>query len=192
MAGREGSDKPEKFKSNVAEDLASASGLPPANFRIKDASQDTGSIILDVEVMPDPLAFRTHLLAVKALAEQVVDPSSKLRSGMITIHATGVEVIPPKSREVPAAKSENDKKNLQTLQEEFSWLEKKIRELSKDEDEIREQISATRASLEASKAETASAKAALEPKDAQVDELKRWLAVMKEQLEKMRKEEGNN
>ncbi len=100
MTGSEPSDKLEKLKRDVAEDLASASGLPAANFRIKDVSQNNGSIILDMEVMPDPLAPGAHLLAVKDLAEQakylqVVEPSSKLRSGKITRHATGVEVIPP-------------------------------------------------------------------------------------------------
>ncbi len=103
MAGSEGLDKREKFKRDVAQDLASASGLPAANFRIKDVSniQNNGripldtSIILDMQVMPDPLAPGTHLLAVKDLAEQAADPSSMLRSGKITSHATGVEVIPP-------------------------------------------------------------------------------------------------
>jgi len=117
MAGGEGSDKREKFKCDVAQDLAGASGLPaanwcircirptgasglpPANFRIKDVSP--GSIIVDMQVMPDPLAPGTHLLAIKDLAAQAVDPSSNLRSGKITSHATRVEVMPPKSREVP-------------------------------------------------------------------------------------------
>ena len=99
MAGGEGSDKREKFKRDVAQDLASASGLPADNFRIKDVSP--GSIILDMQVMPDPLAPGTHLLAVKDLAAQAVDPSSNLRSGKITSHAIAVEVMPPKSREVP-------------------------------------------------------------------------------------------
>jgi hypothetical protein len=106
MAGIEGSDKREKFKRDVAEDLASASGLPPANFRIKDVSP--GSIILDLEVMPDTLAPGTHILVAKDLAEQAANPSSALRSGKITSHATGVEVIPPKSAEAPLAKAEED------------------------------------------------------------------------------------
>ncbi len=72
------------------------------------------------------------------------------------------------------------------LTEEFSALEKKIRELSTNEDEIREQLSATRASLEVSRVEAASAKAVLQPKDAQVDELKRRLAEMEEKSEKTR------
>ena len=91
IAGSEGSDKGDKFKRDVAEDLASASGLPAANFRIKEVSQNNGSIILDMEVMPDPLSPGTHILAAKDLAEQAADPSSTLRSGKITSHATGVE-----------------------------------------------------------------------------------------------------
>ena len=91
IAGSEGSGKREKFKREVACDLASASGLPPANFSIRNVSP--GSIILDMEVMPDPLAHGMHILAAKDLAEQAGDPTSKLRSGKITSHATGVEVI---------------------------------------------------------------------------------------------------
>jgi hypothetical protein len=110
MTGSEGSDKREKFKRDVAQDLASASGLPPANFRIRDVSP--GSIVLDIEVMPDPLAPGMHLWAAKYLGEQVsvplqaADPSSTLRSVKITSHTTGVDVIPPKSGEVSAAKAE--------------------------------------------------------------------------------------
>jgi hypothetical protein len=106
MAGIEGSDKRENFKRDVAEDLASASGLPPANFRIKDVSP--GSIILDLMVMPDTLAPGTHILVAQDLAEQAADPSSTLRSGKITSHATGVEVILPKSAEAHPAKAEED------------------------------------------------------------------------------------
>jgi hypothetical protein len=110
IAGREGWDKSESFNGletfncretfncDVAQDLASASGLPPANFRIKDVSP--GSIILDMQVMPDPSAPGAHLLAAKDLAEQAADPSSTLSSGKITSHATGVEVIPPTPRAI--------------------------------------------------------------------------------------------
>jgi hypothetical protein len=48
-AGSEGSDKRETFKRDVADDLASASGLAPTNFRIKDISPGSGSIILDMQ-----------------------------------------------------------------------------------------------------------------------------------------------
>ena len=37
----------EEFKHDVAKDLAAASGLPAANFRIQDVSP--GSIILDMQ-----------------------------------------------------------------------------------------------------------------------------------------------
>ena len=47
MAGSEGSDTREEFKHDVAKDLAAASGLPAANFRIQDVSP--GSIILDMQ-----------------------------------------------------------------------------------------------------------------------------------------------
>ncbi len=87
MAGSEGSDKREEFKRDVAHDLSTASGLPPANFRIKNVSP--GSIILDVQVMPDPLAPGKHVLAARDLADQAGDISSKLRSGKLTSHTIG-------------------------------------------------------------------------------------------------------
>ena len=101
IAGSEGSDKGEKFMRDVAGDLASASGLPSINFRIKDVYP--GSIILDVQVMPDPLSPGRHLLAAKDLSDQAVDASSKLRSGKITSHVIGAEVRLSISGEVPAA-----------------------------------------------------------------------------------------
>ncbi len=47
--------------------------------------------------------------AAKGLAEQAVDHSSKLRSGKLTSHATGVTVTPPKSSEVAAVGELNKK-----------------------------------------------------------------------------------
>jgi hypothetical protein len=92
MAESQYLDNPEKFMRDVAEDLASASGLQPANFRIKDVSPGS-IIILDIEVVPDPLAPAAHLLAATDFAEQAVDPSSTLRSGKITSYAIGVKVV---------------------------------------------------------------------------------------------------
>jgi hypothetical protein len=63
IAGSEGSDKREKFKRDVAQDLAAASDLPSANFRIVDVS--AGSTILGIQVMPDLLAPGKHVLAAK-------------------------------------------------------------------------------------------------------------------------------
>jgi hypothetical protein len=100
IAGSEGSETRDKFKRDVADDLATASGLPSASFNIKKVS--AGSIIVDMQVMPDPLAPGTHLLAAKDLANQAVDSSSKLRAGTITSHAIGVEVIASKGGEVSA------------------------------------------------------------------------------------------
>ena len=96
IAGSEGSDEQEKFKLNVVQDLASASYLPSANFRIKEVSSGLTRgytpIMVNVEVMPDPLSPGKHLLAVNDLANQAVDASSKLRSGKITSHAIEVEI----------------------------------------------------------------------------------------------------
>ena len=63
MAGSEGSEKREKFKRDVAQDLAAATDLFAANFRIEHVS--AGSIILGVQVMPDLLAPGKHVLAAK-------------------------------------------------------------------------------------------------------------------------------
>jgi hypothetical protein len=89
MAGSEGSDKREEFKRDVVQDLSTASGLPPANFRIKNVSIILGSIILDIQVMPDTLAPGKHVLAAKDLADQAGDISSKLLSGKLTNHTIG-------------------------------------------------------------------------------------------------------
>jgi len=94
MAGSEGSDTREKFKRDVAQDLATASGLAAANFNIKHVS--AGSFVLEMEVLPDPLAPGAHFLAAQDLANQAEDTSSKLRSGKLTSHAIGVVVIPSK------------------------------------------------------------------------------------------------
>jgi hypothetical protein len=63
IAGSEGSDTREKFKRDVAQDLAAATDLFAANFRIEHVS--AGSIILGVQVMPDLLAPGKHVLAAK-------------------------------------------------------------------------------------------------------------------------------
>jgi hypothetical protein len=72
IAGSEGSDTREKFKRDVTQDLAAASDLPSANFRIEDVS--AGPIILGV---------------------QAGDTSSKLRSGKITRHTHTLRVDMP-------------------------------------------------------------------------------------------------
>ncbi len=96
IAGSEGSDEQEKFKLNVIQDLASASDLPSANFRIKEVSSGITRgytpIMVNVEVMPDPLAPGKHLLAANDLANQAVDASSKLRLGKVTSHTIEVEI----------------------------------------------------------------------------------------------------
>jgi len=110
IAGREGWELSEMsfncretFNCDVAQDLASASGLASANFRIKDVSP--GMIVLDVEVMPDPFAPGKHILAAKDLANQAVNAASKLRSGKITSRTIGVEVRHCKALDVRAVAS---------------------------------------------------------------------------------------
>ena len=71
------------------------------------------------------------------------------------------------------------------LKEEVSRLEKKIRKLSQNEDEIREQLCAMGASPETSKAEPAPPEAA-HTKDAEFDELKSRLEAMEKEFKETR------
>jgi chromosome segregation ATPase len=141
VAGSDGSVKREKFQCDVAQDLASASGLPPANFRIHFGIKD-GSIILDVQVMPDPLAPGKHREAAKYWAQQAVDISSKLRSGKITSHATGVEVRPSKEEEREKALSElrvqrdEAKRAHAQLANQVDFLTEQLKSVSKLEAEV--------------------------------------------------------
>jgi len=144
VAGSDGSVKREKFQFDVAQDLASASGLPPANFRINFRIKDVspGSIILDMQVMPDPLAPGKHLEAAKYWAHQAVDISSKLRLGKITSHATGVEVRPSKEeereKELSELKVQRDeaKRAHAQLANQVDFLTEELKRVSKLEAEV--------------------------------------------------------
>ena len=99
QAGEEGSAEREAFKRDVAADLAKASGLPPDNFQITKIS--AGSVILDMDIMPDPLGVAPAPSAIALdLEKQAADPNSPLRSGKLTSHTKGIKVLssPPSNQ----------------------------------------------------------------------------------------------
>jgi hypothetical protein len=98
--GEEGSSKREAFKRDVANDLAKASGLPAENFKITKLS--AGSVIVDIDILPDPLGFAPAPSAVaRDLEQQAADPKSPLRSGKLTSQTKGIQVLSPPPSDTP-------------------------------------------------------------------------------------------
>jgi hypothetical protein len=94
QTGEEGSSKREAFKRDVANDLAKASGLPAENFKIIKLS--AGSVIVDIDILPDPLGIAPAPSAVaQDLEKQADDPNSPLRSGKLTSETKGIQVLSP-------------------------------------------------------------------------------------------------
>jgi hypothetical protein len=116
--GEEGSSKREAFKRDVANDLARASSLPAENFKISKLSAGSvkrdlvsvkrdlsklsaGSVIVDIDILPDPLGIAPAPFAVaRDLEQQAADPNSPLRSGKLTSRTKGIQVLSPQ-RERP-------------------------------------------------------------------------------------------
>jgi hypothetical protein len=83
--------KREAFKRDLANDLAKASGLPAENFKISKLS--AGSVIVDIDILPDPLGNAPAPSAVaRDLEKQAADPNSPLRSGKLTSQTKGIQV----------------------------------------------------------------------------------------------------
>jgi hypothetical protein len=92
--GNVGSAKREAFKRDVADDLAKASGLPAENFKITKLS--AGSVIVDIDIMPDPLGIASDPSTIaRDLEKQVADPNSPLRLGKLTRQTKGIQVLCP-------------------------------------------------------------------------------------------------
>ena len=92
--GEESSSKREAFKRDVADDLAKASGLPAENFKITKLS--AGSVIVDIDILPDPLGIAPTPSAVaRDLIKQADDPNSPLRSGKLTSQTNWIQVLSP-------------------------------------------------------------------------------------------------
>jgi hypothetical protein len=90
--GEEGSSKREAFKLDLANDLAKASGLPAELFKITKLS--AGSVIVDIDILPDPLGFAPAPSAVaRDLEKQAADPNSPLRSGKLTSQTMGIQTM---------------------------------------------------------------------------------------------------
>jgi len=90
--GEEGSSKREAFKLDLANDLAKASGLPAENFKISKLS--AGSVIVDLDILPDPLGIApAPSVVARDLEKQAADPNSPLRSGKLTSQTKGIQVL---------------------------------------------------------------------------------------------------
>jgi C-terminal processing protease CtpA/Prc len=91
-AGADGSQEREEFERELSRNLSHASGLPPANFKVKHMSP--GSIVVDTEINPDVTGkFPDPETVAKDLERQVHDVNSPLRSGTITRYAQSITIL---------------------------------------------------------------------------------------------------
>ena len=98
--GEEGSSKREAFKRDMANDLANASGLPAENFKITKLS--AGSVVVHIDILPDPLGIAPAPSAVaRDLEQQAADANSPLRSGKLTSQTKGIQVLSPQPSDPP-------------------------------------------------------------------------------------------
>jgi len=82
-AGADGSVQRQEFERQLFQNLSHASGLPPANFKVKHMSP--GSIVIDTEITHNPSGnFPDPDIVAKDLERQLYDVNSALRSGSIT------------------------------------------------------------------------------------------------------------
>jgi len=91
QAGEEGTEEREQFKRDLAADLASASGAPPASFRsffIKKLS--AGRVKVDMEIVAHPALTRTPEDMALDVEKQASDSNSLFRAGKLTKHTTSI------------------------------------------------------------------------------------------------------
>ncbi len=92
-AGQHGSHSRQSFEHNVCKDLSYASGFPLKLFKIKQIR--AGSIIVDMEIFPDPSGGGPAPVDLaNDLAQQVGDSQSPLMMGALTCHTLEILVIP--------------------------------------------------------------------------------------------------
>jgi hypothetical protein len=90
-AGADGSVQRKEFERELFQNLSHASGLPPANFKVKHMSP--GSIVIDTEITPNPSGnFPDPDMVAKDLERQLHDINSALRSGSITCFAESIVI----------------------------------------------------------------------------------------------------
>jgi hypothetical protein len=91
QAGEEGTEEREQFKRDLAADLASASGAPPASFRsffIKKLS--AGRVKVDMEIVAHPALTRTPEDMALDMEKQASDSNSLFRPGKLAKHSTSI------------------------------------------------------------------------------------------------------
>jgi hypothetical protein len=133
-AGEEGSEEREQLKRDVAADLASASGAPPASFFIKVSA---GSVKVDVEIVAHPALTRTPEDMALDMEMQASDSNSLLRAGKLTKHTTSIthQVIPSEPLPKPQAANSHSGCESAALIQEFALhteCSREIKEIQTD------------------------------------------------------------
>jgi len=110
-----------------------ASGFAAENFKITRIS--AGSVIVIMQIMPDPLRTATAPIDIaKDLEKQAADPNSALRSGKLTRQTQGFQVL-----SLPSAVNTDFDKDLKglnkdPLQTPTDELEKEVLEVQREVD----------------------------------------------------------
>jgi DNA repair exonuclease SbcCD ATPase subunit len=89
--GADGSKERTTFKDRLSKDLSDASDLPTTSFQVRNMFK--GSVIVKVQVSPDPSGVGLDPAdVVDKLVHQAKDPSSRLKSGVLTAHVTDIQL----------------------------------------------------------------------------------------------------
>jgi len=89
--GADGSKERTTFKDRLSKDLSDASDLPTTSFQVRNMFK--GSVIVEVQVSPDPSGVGLDPAdVVDKLVHQAKDPSSRLKSGVLTAHITDIQL----------------------------------------------------------------------------------------------------
>jgi hypothetical protein len=89
--GADGSKERTTFKDRLSKDLSDASDLPTTSFQVRNMFK--GSVIVKVQVSPDPSGVGLDPAdVVNKLVHQAKDPSSRLKSGVLTAHVTDIQL----------------------------------------------------------------------------------------------------
>jgi len=137
---RAGSGERERFKQDLSADLAAATALPSPRFEIK--SLNAGSVIVDVEIMPDAAGGGLEPAAIaRDLVKQAAEASSKLRTGKLTSAVKHVAVFGTvRSAPPPRQQAVVDKDALDEVQKEVDDLKQTLAEALKDKEDLKKKL----------------------------------------------------
>ena len=137
---RAGSGDRERFKQDLSADLAAATDLPSPRFDIKSLSP--GSVIVDVEIMPDTAGGGLEPAVIaRDLVKQAAEASSKLRTGKLTSAVKHVVVFGTvRSAPPPRQKAVVDKDALDEVQKEVDDLKQTLAQALKDKEDLKKKL----------------------------------------------------